>query len=270
MAQLVASAAGARHPARGPHPHLRNRTVKRSAERARRAHRNQTERKAAREAALRNRTGSTPRRPSGQRRKNRRGSTRAPEASAQVPSACWETAALPARATRNRRGHRPGASARRNQTGWAPVLLRPALEPSDRSVRPSHSKAAAVQAVARPCRTRTATGHPVRQAPRRLREARRPSSRAEGDDTGGTAHARPWASRTCRRWRTRRSTSDRRCALEALVTEVAGTGEDHRDAVFVGGGDDLCVTHRTARLHHTPCTCGRESVEPITEGEKCV
>src|SRR5699024_3848772 len=36
----------------------------------------------------------------------------------------------------------------------------------------------------------------------------------------------------------------------ASMPEVADAGEDHGDAVLVGGGDDFAVAHRTARLDH--------------------
>ncbi len=36
--------------------------------------------------------------------------------------------------------------------------------------------------------------------------------------------------------------------VQRSVPEVAHSGEDHRESVRVGGGDDLGVTHRAARL----------------------
>ena len=37
------------------------------------------------------------------------------------------------------------------------------------------------------------------------------------------------------------------------MPEVAHAGEDHGNAMFVGGGDDFIIAHRTARLNDCRC-----------------
>ena len=53
-----------------------------------------------------------------------------------------------------------------------------------------------------------------------------------------------------------------------LVTEMTGASKDHRQAMFVGGGDNLFVTHRTARLDDSLRTSCSQYVNAITEREK--
>src|SRR5512139_42906 len=52
------------------------------------------------------------------------------------------------------------------------------------------------------------------------------------------------------------------------VPEVAHAGEDHGDAVPVGGGDHLLVAHAAARLDHGAGAGLRDHVQPVAEGEE--
>jgi hypothetical protein len=54
------------------------------------------------------------------------------------------------------------------------------------------------------------------------------------------------------------------------VAEVAGAGKDHGQAMFVGGGDDFLVAHRTARLDDRFGTGRGQHVDAIAEREEGV
>jgi hypothetical protein len=59
-------------------------------------------------------------------------------------------------------------------------------------------------------------------------------------------------------------------AEKCSVAEVAHPGEDHRQPRFVGGGDDVVVADRPARLDdggRAGLGCGEQAVG---EGEECV
>jgi hypothetical protein len=53
-----------------------------------------------------------------------------------------------------------------------------------------------------------------------------------------------------------------------LVPEVTGAGKDHGQAMFVGGGDDFFVAHRTARLDDGLGTGFGQHVDAIAEREE--
>src|SRR5262249_25486173 len=57
---------------------------------------------------------------------------------------------------------------------------------------------------------------------------------------------------------------------DSAVPEVPRTGDDHRDAVLVGCGDDFVVAHRAARLDHRDGASNRTGIEPVAEGEERV
>ena len=65
-------------------------------------------------------------------------------------------------------------------------------------------------------------------------------------------------------------TATRLCAGLQSVAEVALAGEDHRDAVLVGGGDDLVVADRAARLDHRRDAGRGGRVEAVAEREEGV
>ena len=52
------------------------------------------------------------------------------------------------------------------------------------------------------------------------------------------------------------------------MTEVAEAGEDHGDALLVGGGDDFGVAHRAARLDDGGGAGLGQHVEAVTEREE--
>ena len=54
------------------------------------------------------------------------------------------------------------------------------------------------------------------------------------------------------------------------MPEVPAAGEDHREVVLVGGGDDLGVALRAARLDHRGRPGGGYRVEPVAEREEGV
>jgi len=54
------------------------------------------------------------------------------------------------------------------------------------------------------------------------------------------------------------------------VPEEPAAGEDHGQAVFVGGLDDLLVADRAAGLDDGPHPGLRRSVDPVPEGEEGV
>ena len=49
---------------------------------------------------------------------------------------------------------------------------------------------------------------------------------------------------------------------------MPAAGEDHREPVFVGGGDDFRVAHRSAGLHDGGRAGGGDRVEPVAEREE--
>ena len=57
---------------------------------------------------------------------------------------------------------------------------------------------------------------------------------------------------------------------EDSVPEVALAGEDHGDAVLVGGGDDLVVADAAPGLDHGPHAGRGDGVEPVPEREEGV
>ena len=67
-----------------------------------------------------------------------------------------------------------------------------------------------------------------------------------------------------------RHTGGLRFLAADLVAEVAHAGEDHGDAVFVGGGDDFFVAHRAAGLDDGAYACRSGGVHPVAEGEEGV
>src|SRR5947208_14376842 len=52
------------------------------------------------------------------------------------------------------------------------------------------------------------------------------------------------------------------------MLEVALAGEDHGEAVLVGRGDDLVVTHRPSRLDNGGHSGPGRGVEPVAEGKE--
>ena len=54
------------------------------------------------------------------------------------------------------------------------------------------------------------------------------------------------------------------------MTEVAFSGEDHGDAVLVGGGDHLVVANAAARLDHRCHTRTDDDIEAVAEREEGV
>ncbi|VEB51526.1 Uncharacterised protein [Salmonella enterica subsp. enterica] len=52
------------------------------------------------------------------------------------------------------------------------------------------------------------------------------------------------------------------------MAEVAHVGEDHRNAVFVGGGNDFIITDRTARLDNAAHADSGSGINAITERER--
>ena len=49
---------------------------------------------------------------------------------------------------------------------------------------------------------------------------------------------------------------------------MTGTGNNHGQTMFVGGSDDLVVTHGATRLDHGFGTCGCKHINAVTEGEE--
>ena len=60
----------------------------------------------------------------------------------------------------------------------------------------------------------------------------------------------------------------RATAAKTSMPEVTAAGEDHRQAVRVGGGNNFLVAHRPARLHHGRRSCLRQRVESVAEREE--
>ena len=54
------------------------------------------------------------------------------------------------------------------------------------------------------------------------------------------------------------------------VPEVALAGEDHGDAVFVGGGDHFVVANRTAWLDHAGDASRSRRIKAVAEREERV
>jgi hypothetical protein len=52
--------------------------------------------------------------------------------------------------------------------------------------------------------------------------------------------------------------------------EVTNTGENHRETVLVGGGDDLFITYGTARLYYGRNPMLGGFIDAITEREESV
>src|SRR3954471_2143732 len=50
-----------------------------------------------------------------------------------------------------------------------------------------------------------------------------------------------------------------------LMAEVVPAGEDHREPMFVRGGDHLRVSNRPSRLHDRGCPGRRDRIEPVAE-----
>src|SRR5690606_19829741 len=60
------------------------------------------------------------------------------------------------------------------------------------------------------------------------------------------------------------------CLRQLLVAEVAHSGDDHGDAMLVGGLDHLIVAHGAARLDHRRCACLDSRQQTVSEGEERV
>ena len=54
------------------------------------------------------------------------------------------------------------------------------------------------------------------------------------------------------------------------MSEMADSGEDHRQPSLVGRGDDFLVAHAAAGLDHGNRTIVGDDVEPVAEGEERV
>lgn len=154
------------------------------------------------EAVRRSRTDSTPQEPPSQQR--------GPEAAPRIQSRtgccrCWP-------APRNRTDSRSTLEPPQQAPEHSTSRSRTATE--QQPPEPLHPDPE--EAADRPDRTGTETDSPApsaQEAPQRWEEPQpRPSSPAAGGDTAGIGREPPSPSRACRRWRTRRSTSDRRCA----------------------------------------------------------
>jgi hypothetical protein len=50
-----------------------------------------------------------------------------------------------------------------------------------------------------------------------------------------------------------------------LVTEVAGAGEDHCNAMLIGSGNDFLIAHAATWLNRAACTCSNHDIEAIPE-----
>ncbi len=107
-------------------------------------------------------------------------------------------------------------------------------------------------------RTRTTTSCPPREGPRS--EPSRDAI-AEGHAAEGSASDEADAAR---------GGSEADDEPAASVAEVAFAGEDHGDAVFVGGGDHLVVADRAARLDHRRDPGRGRRVEAVAEREERV
>jgi hypothetical protein len=55
-----------------------------------------------------------------------------------------------------------------------------------------------------------------------------------------------------------------------LVTEVACAGEDHCDAMLIGGGNDFLIAHAATRLNCAGRACSNNDIEAIPKWEKGV
>src|SRR4051812_6371393 len=54
------------------------------------------------------------------------------------------------------------------------------------------------------------------------------------------------------------------------VSEVSHSRQYHRQSMFIGGGDDLRVANRAARLDDTRSPCPSRLIQAIPEGEEGV
>jgi hypothetical protein len=55
-----------------------------------------------------------------------------------------------------------------------------------------------------------------------------------------------------------------------LVTEVAYAGEDHRNTMLIGGGDDFLIAHTASRLNRAACTCRNHDIQAIPKRKEGV
>ena len=108
---------------------------------------------------------------------------------------------------------------------------------------------------------RDRSGRPARSA----RAARCPGCRARAT-TAWPACAQPPGERVL----ATAAADDEDLHRKSLVPEVAHAGEQHREAVLVGRGDDLLVAHRAARLDDRDRARLGEHVDAVAEREERV
>jgi hypothetical protein len=61
-----------------------------------------------------------------------------------------------------------------------------------------------------------------------------------------------------------------RCGPASSMAEMAAAGEDHRQAVLVGGGDQLVIAQRPSRLYDGARAGGGGGIQSIPEREEGV